>query len=123
VKSGDNVEVSVTVKNSGVVDADEVVQLYVSDIDASAPVPIRSLQGFRRLFLKAQEQQTVTFTLTPRQLSLIDVSMKRIVEPGVFEVSVGGKQPGFKGLADAATTDVVMGRFEVIGEKLNMRER
>ena len=56
----------------------------------------------------------MTFTLTPRQLSLIDSEGERVVEPGVFEVSVGGKQPGFSGLADAATTGVVTGRVEVV---------
>jgi beta-glucosidase len=42
--------------------------------------------------------------------------MERVVEPGWFELSVGGKQPGFSGVADATTTEVVKGRFEVLGE-------
>jgi beta-glucosidase len=53
--------------------------------------------------------------LTARQLSLIDTQAQRVVEPGLFEVSVGGKQPGFAGTADAPTTEVVMGRYEVLG--------
>jgi beta-glucosidase len=68
------------------------------------------------VLLRAGEETTVTFTLTPRQLSLIDSAGRPDVEPGTFQVTVGGKQPGFAGLADAATTQVVEGRFEVVGE-------
>ena len=111
---GEEVRISVAVRNTGLVAGEEVVQLYLTDLEASAPVPIRSLQGMQRVNLEPGERQTVSFTLTPRQLSLIDSRWERVVEPGVFEVSVGGKQPGFIGLADAATTGVVTGRFEVV---------
>jgi beta-glucosidase len=68
------------------------------------------------VFLQPGENKRLSFAITTRQLSLIDAKAERIVEPGLFEVNVGGKQPGFAGAADAATTDVVMGRFEVLGE-------
>lgn len=115
VFSGEEVQVSVEVENTGSVPGEEVVQLYVTDVDASAPVPIRSLAGAQRIFLSPGASRTVTFTLTPRQLSLIDSEGERVVEPGVFEVSVGGKQPGFSGLADASTTGVAIGRFHALG--------
>jgi beta-glucosidase len=120
VRAGQDVVVSVEVENTGGVDGEEVVQLYVTDVEASAPVPIRSLQGVRRIFLNAGERKRVSFTLTPRQISLIDANWDRVVEPGVFQVSVGGKQPGFSGAADAATTEVVSGRFEVVGNPLRL---
>jgi beta-glucosidase len=123
VPAGENVTVSVDVKNTGAREGEEVVQLYITDVQAGAPVPIRSLQGFRRVHLKPGESKSVSFLLTPRQLSLIDSQNRRIVEPGVFEVSVGGKQPGFTGRADAATTGSVAGRFEVIGETIVIGER
>jgi len=113
----DTMEVSVVVENTGPADGEDVVQLYVTDVEASVPVPIRSLQGFQRVFLEAGETREVTFTLTPRQVSLIDDENRRVVEPGMFEISVGGKQPGFSGIADAETTGVVTGRFEVVGER------
>ncbi|MEA3420081.1 MAG: fibronectin type III-like domain-contianing protein, partial [Acidobacteriota bacterium] len=91
----------------------EVVQLYVSDVEASVPVPIRSLQGFLRIYLEPGAKKTVNFVLAPRQLSLISLENKRVVEPGVFEVVIGGKQPGFKGTAGAPTTGVITGKFEV----------
>jgi beta-glucosidase len=116
VSSNSDVPVSVTVRNTGEVDGDEVVQLYITDIKASAPVPIRSLQGFKRIFLKSGQEKKVEFTLTPRQLSLIDENGARVVEPGLFEIAVGGKQPGATGLAAAATSGVVMGQFKVTGD-------
>ncbi|UCC74602.1 MAG: glycoside hydrolase family 3 C-terminal domain-containing protein [Gemmatimonadota bacterium] len=120
VRPGDAVEVSVQVENVGDRAGEEVVQLYLTDLGASAPVPIRSLQGFRRLHIEPGETKTVSFTLEPRQLSLIDADSQRVIEPGVFEISVGGKQPGFSGLANATSTGVVSGRFEVVGEKIRL---
>jgi beta-glucosidase len=116
VQAGVDMHLSVMVENTGPVAGEEVVQTYLSDVEASVPVPIRSLAGVQRVFLQSGEQRRLTFTLTPRQLSLIDAQMERIVEPGLFEVSVGGKQPGFTGAADTPTTDVVIGRFKVLGE-------
>jgi len=115
VRASEEVQVKVEVENTGPVAGEEVVQLYLTDVEASVPVPIRSLRGVQRIFLEPGERRSVTFTLEPRQLSLIDAGWERVVEPGVFEVSVGGKQPGFSGLADAATTGFVVGRFEVVG--------
>jgi len=123
VRAGENVAVTVDVRNTGGREGEEVVQLYVTDVQAGAPVPIRSLQGFRRVLLKPGETKSVSFSLTPRQLSLIDFRNRRVVEPGVFEVSAGGKQPGFTGRADAATTRSVTGRFEVVGETIVINER
>jgi beta-glucosidase len=113
VRAADTVRVSVEVENTGARAGEEVVQLYVTDVEASVPVPVRSLQGFTRVSLSPGERRRVSFTLTPRQFSLIDAAGRRVVEPGVFEVAVGGKQPGFSGVADAATTGVVVGRFSV----------
>ena len=120
VRAGEDVVVAVDVENTGDADGEEVVQLYVTDVEASVPVPIRSLQGVERIFLSAGERKKVSFTLTPGQISLIDSDWDRVVEPGVFQVSVGGKQPGFSGAADAATTEVVSGRFEVVGNPLRL---
>ena len=116
VPAGADVQLSVAVENTGSVSGEEVVQLYLTDLEASVPVPTRSLVGVQRIFLRPGERRRLTFTLTARHLSLIDTQMERIVEPGLFELSVGGKQPGFDGVADAPTTTVVTGRFEVLGE-------
>ena len=96
VKAGEPIKVTVDVKNIGDRDGDEVVQLYLTDVAASAPVPIRALVGFDRVSLRAGEKRTVTFTITPRQMSLIDDHGKRIIEPGEFLVNIGGVSSRFQ---------------------------
>jgi beta-glucosidase len=59
LKLGDNVQISVEVQNVGKTGGDEVVQLYLTDTAASAPVPIRSLRGVQRIYLKAGEKRRV----------------------------------------------------------------
>ncbi|MFL6257750.1 MAG: glycoside hydrolase family 3 C-terminal domain-containing protein [Pyrinomonadaceae bacterium] len=116
-----NVELSVEVQNTGARAGEEVVQLYVTDAEGSAPVPARALKGVRRIHLNAGERRRVSFTLTPRDLTLVDERGRRLLEPGEFRVSIGGKQPGFKGSADAPTTGVVTGSFTVTGQTIEIR--
>lgn len=123
IKAGENVGIAAEVQNVGDVAGDEVVQLYVTDVAASAPVPIRSLAGVKRIFLKPGEKQSVSFTLTPRQMSIIDDQGRRVIEPGEFLLSVGGKQPGSSGRAGAQSTDVVSSRFLVKGKVTEIAER
>jgi beta-glucosidase len=120
VRAGAELTVSAEVRNSGDHAGDEVVQLYVTHVAASVPVPIRTLGGVKRVFLKRGEKQTVSFALTPEQMSVIDDNGKRVIEPGAFSVSVGGKQPGFTGRPDAKTTDVVTARFVVTGKVIEI---
>jgi len=117
VKAGQPIKVTVDVKNAGDRAGEEVVQLYLTDVVASAPVPIRTLIGFDRILLKPAEKRSVTFTIKPRQMSLIDDRGKRIIEPGEFLISAGGGQPGFKG------TSFVSGKFSVNGTSLELSER
>ena len=120
-KVGDNIKVSVKVTNAGDRDGDEVVELYLTDEKASTPRPIRSLEGFKRISLKKGESQNVEFTLEPRQLSMINDKNKQVVEPGYFSISVGGKQPGFTGAADAQTTETLAGRINLKGKVLEIK--
>ncbi len=92
-KAGDSVRISVRVSNTGGMDGEEVVQVYVSHVDAPVKVPIRSLQAFRRIHLKQGEAKTVAFVLPPDAFSLIDENSERVVLPGKFVLSVGGGQP------------------------------
>jgi beta-glucosidase len=112
VKAGENLTVKVQVTNVGKMTGDEVVQLYVKDLQASVPVPLRALQGFKRIRLQAGQSAIASFTLTPRQLSLLDSEFKRVVEPGEFEISVGGAQPGTL----APTTQTLTGKLLVTGK-------
>jgi beta-glucosidase len=120
IKAGDPVKVSVTVTNTGVRAGDEVVQLYLALRQISAQAPIRKLVGFRRIRLEAGTSKRVSFTIAPRELSLITDDARRVIEPGAFDISVGGKQPGSIGTADAATTKVLTGRFTITGNSLEL---
>ena len=91
-----NVRVSVEVENIGKRAGREVVELYISDVEASAPVPIRQLSGFTRIHLAPGEKKIVLFTLKPEQFALFDDEGQRVLEPGEFIISVGGGQPGLR---------------------------
>lgn len=93
IRDGESLTVCVDVTNTGSRAGDEVVQLYITDVDATFIVPIRSLQGFQRIHLAPSETKTVEFTLESDQFALVDNRGDRVLEPGVFEVYVGGGQP------------------------------
>ena len=114
---GDSVTVSADVQNAGEMAADEVVELYVSALSPSLPAPIRSLAGFRRITLAPGEHRRVTFRLGDRAFSMVDDAGRRVIEPGTYEIAVGGKQPGQRGLADAGTTEAVTGRVDIVSDK------
>src|SRR6202035_2313781 len=87
------VTVRADVQNTGARDGDEVSQLYVTEMTSSVVTPVVELKGVQRVSLKAGETRTVTFELTPYQLSLLDANMARRVEPGKFRIHVGGTCP------------------------------
>jgi beta-glucosidase len=111
---GETIEASVEVENAGDRAGEEVVQLYVAHPEAPVPAPIRSLEGFRRIALRPGERTRVAFRLTPRQLSLVDPQGRWMQPPGAVSFSLGGKQPGFRGDADASTTECVTARVELV---------
>ncbi|WP_375437497.1 glycoside hydrolase family 3 C-terminal domain-containing protein, partial [uncultured Hymenobacter sp.] len=91
--TGQPISVSVQVQNTGQRAGDEVMQLYVRHPGASGRVAQHALEGFRRMSLQAGEKKTVTFTLTPRQLSRLDAQARRVEVAEKVQVFVGGGQP------------------------------
>jgi len=89
----DNVTIEVEVENTGAFAGDEVVQLYIKHQVTDIPVPVHALQGFRRIHLEKGEKKTVSFTLSPKQLSVINNNNERIVVPEKLELFIGGQQP------------------------------
>jgi beta-glucosidase len=83
------VTVKVEVRNTGKVAGDEVVQLYLRDLVSSVTRPVKELRGFKRVTLAPGAATTVEFKLDANALSLYDKDMKRVVEPGAFEIMVG----------------------------------
>jgi beta-glucosidase len=94
--------VRVGVTNTGSRAGDEVVQLYIHDLVSSVTRPVLELRGFERVTLAPGERKTVSFTIGPDALSLVDRDMRRVVEPGRFEILLGTSTRNLK----AATLDV-----------------
>jgi beta-glucosidase len=113
VQAGENLGVSVEVSNTGECAAAEVAQFYLTDLDASVPVPLHHLVGFERVFLQPGESLTVKFTLTPEMMSFFDEHGKLKLEAGAFRLEVGGCSPGKRGVALGAPTPVTA-TFRVI---------
>ncbi|GAA4848347.1 beta-glucosidase BglX [Algivirga pacifica] len=83
------VTVTASVKNTGEVAGEEVVQLYIRDRVASVARPVKELKGFEKIKLAAGETRTVTFTLTAKELGFYNNNGEFIVEPGTFDVMIG----------------------------------
>ena len=89
IVSNGTAKVSVDVTNSGSREGDEVPQLYIHQRVAEVTQPVMQLRGFQRINLKPGEKKTVEFTINPDMLSMLNIDMHRVVEPGVFDVMVG----------------------------------
>ena len=88
---GEMTILSVDVTNTGERTGDEVVQFYVHDLLSERVTrPVKLLKGFERVTLEPGETRTVSFTVGPEQLKFLDESMRWMVEPGRFELMVGG---------------------------------
>ena len=85
----DSTVVKFKVTNTGKMDGDEVVQLYIRDLWSSVARPLTELKGFKRINLKAGETKEVSFTITPDLLLMLNDKMKWVVEPGEFRLMIG----------------------------------
>lgn len=119
INIGESINILATVKNTGNFEADETVQLYLKDLEASADVPNWSLKGIRKVNLKPGEEKKVAFELTARQMALIDNDGKCILEPGDFQVFVGGNQPDSRSIK-LTDTDVLSASFSVTGNSMEL---
>ncbi|MDP9423606.1 MAG: beta-glucosidase BglX [Pseudomonadota bacterium] len=108
LRSGDELRVSVTIRNTGQVPGDEVVQLYMRDPVASVARPVKELRGFRRISLKPGQARRITFTLRPEQFAFWDAGKWR-VEPGAIELMVGSSSADIRGRASFRIADPAEG--------------
>lgn len=90
ISAGEAVRVQVEVTNIGDRSGDEIVQLYIHDQVSSITRPVQELKGFRRVSLAPGETRVVEFELTSDQLASLDAGMQWRVEPGLFDILVGG---------------------------------
>ena len=89
ISNTDSVKVSCTIKNTGNVAGDEVIQLYIHDVLASVSQPVMQLKGFQRIHLNAGESKEISFMITPQMLSLLDKDLNHVVEAGDFRIMIG----------------------------------
>jgi beta-glucosidase len=106
VPSGEGLRITAVLENVGARAGDEVVQLYVKDLEASVVVPHHSLRGFQRLHLAPGASREVAFDLTARDLAVVDETGHRVVEPGRFRAFVGGSQPDERSRALTGTSPI-----------------
>jgi beta-glucosidase len=90
IAAGARAQVRFDVTNTGGRAGEEIVQLYVHDRIGSVTRPVKELRGFQRIALEPDETRTIEFTLGPEHLSFLDTAMARVVEPGSFDIMVGG---------------------------------
>jgi len=101
MKADGTLNISVRLTNSGKYDGTEIAQLYIRDLVGSLTRPVKELKGFQKVFLKAGESKTLTFTLTAADLAFYNTDLKFKAEPGDFKVFVGsssasGLEAGFE---------------------------
>jgi beta-glucosidase len=89
IRRAGNARISVDVKNAGSVAGVETAQLYVHETYAPISTPVKRLRGFERVALEPGETKTVTFTVGPEDMQLLDLDMHWVVVPGEFEIMVG----------------------------------
>ena len=93
IKAGEGITVSVKVTNTGNRAGEEVAQVYIKDLEASWTVPNWQLSGMKRVKLERGESAEITFEILPEQLAVVNDDGQSVIEPGDFEVYVGGSQP------------------------------
>ena len=89
IAAGGSTRVEADVTNTGTRAGSETVQLYIHDLVGSLTRPLKELKGFRKVFLQPGEKTTVSFDITADSLAFYDINMRRVVEPGEFEIMVG----------------------------------
>jgi beta-xylosidase len=108
-----DVGIRVDVMNTGGRAGDEVVQLYVRDVEASVTRPVRELRGFARVTLEPGERRTLTFRLAADQLAFTGVDGLLRLEPGAFEIRLGTSSHDLP----------LVARLELVGETISPFQR
>ncbi len=94
IRKGNSLTARVTVTNTGEKEAEEVVQLYISDLQASVKAPKYQLYGLKKIELAPGASQEVEFKITPHMMELVNSDGERVIEKGDFRVHIGGSSPG-----------------------------
>nr|WP_199157509.1 glycoside hydrolase family 3 N-terminal domain-containing protein [Pedobacter sp. ASV2] len=96
LKAGETLTITVEVSNTGKLEGKESVLLYTSDLVASLITPdVKRLRGFEKINLKAGETKTVTFSITPEDIAVVNLENKKVTEVGEFKVQIGDQKINF----------------------------
>ncbi|GAA6765595.1 glycoside hydrolase family 3 C-terminal domain-containing protein [Flavobacterium sp. CGRL1] len=108
IKKGQSVSISVKVTNTGKTEGEEVAQLYLINQDTAIKTPLKSLKGFERFNLKPGENKTITFNLSPEDLSYVTPEGSLKQYEGKIKISIGGNQPDEKRLTKSNVVSKIM---------------
>lgn len=95
ITKGENVTASVKVTNTGKMAGKEVVELYLGEKYSQVTHPVKQLEGFDKIMLQPGQTKEVKFVIGPGQLSFVGINNRRIIQPGIFKVSVGNLSQEF----------------------------
>ncbi len=93
IQQGDTIKAELNVTNTGKIAGDEVVQLYLKDIESSVRIPLLALKGFKRIHLQPGETRQVKFIINPGMMTIVNEQGERLTEPGKYRIYIGGCQP------------------------------
>jgi len=97
VKQGETITISFNVKNTGAFDGDEVVQLYVRNLDSKEEQPLKSLRGFKRVHIARNKDTNIGLSLKIEDLKYFNVKKNDfVVDPGRYEILIGSSSEDFK---------------------------
>jgi beta-glucosidase len=96
ITSKEKLTVQTTITNTGNVDGEETVQLYIRDLFGSVVRPVKELKGFQKVYLKSGESKTINFILTADDLRFYNDDLQYVYEPGDFKVFIGGNSADVK---------------------------
>lgn len=108
--SSDSIEVSLTVRNTGKYDGEEVVQLYLQDLVGSVTRPVKELKDFKKVLIKARETKNISFHITEEDLRFYNYELEFVSEPGEFKVFIGPN-----------SMEVKEGKFELTGSEVGKK--
>lgn len=112
IKKGKSITLQVQVKNVGDRSADEVVQLYLTDMEASVEVPKYALKDFKRITLAPGVTKNIEFTILPNMMEMVNQAGESLIESGKFKIYVGGSLPSQRSV-DLGASQPTTGVFEV----------
>jgi beta-glucosidase len=112
IKAGENVEITFKLANQSDIQAEEVAQIYLTDVKASVKVPVHKLIGFKRVSLEPNDSRSIHFTVTPEMMMLVNDEGESVLEPGEFILKVGGSSPS-KRSVDLGVQAPLEGKFNI----------